>query len=85
MFRNGRLSSKVGVCLSTLGPGATNLLTGIASAKLDHSPVVVITGQTAFERQHKESHQYLDMAKVFEPVTKWSIQIKDSQRIPEMI
>ena len=81
----GRLSSKVGVCLSTLGPGATNLLTGIASAKLDHSPVVVITGQAAFERQHKESHQYLDIAKVFEPATKWSIQIKDSQRIPEMI
>lgn len=81
----GRLSSKVGVCLSTLGPGATNLLTGIASAKLDHSPVVIITGQAAFERQHKESHQYLDIAKVFEPATKWSIQIKDSQRIPEMI
>ncbi|MBA9027459.1 acetolactate synthase large subunit [Peribacillus huizhouensis] len=81
----GRLSNKVGVCLSTLGPGATNLLTGISSAKLDHSPVVVITGQAAFERQHKESHQYLDMAKVFEPATKWSIQIKDSQRIPEII
>lgn len=49
----GRLSKKVGVCLSTLGPGATNLLTGIASAQLDHSPVVALIGQAGVERHHK--------------------------------
>ncbi|MEH7387307.1 acetolactate synthase large subunit [Bacillus sp. JJ1521] len=81
----GRLSRKVGVCLATLGPGATNLLTGIASATLDHSPVVAITGQAGFENQHKESHQYLDIVKMFEPATKWSVQIKDSKTIPKII
>ncbi|WP_045523280.1 acetolactate synthase large subunit [Neobacillus niacini] len=81
----GRLTNRVGVCLATLGPGATNLLTGIASANLDHSPVVAITGQAGFERQHQESHQYLDLVKVFEPATKWSVQIKDSQTIAKII
>src|SRR5687768_6271460 len=81
----GRLSNKAGVCLATLGPGATNLLTGIASANLDYSPVVAITGQAGFERQHQKSHQYLDIVKVFEPATKWSVQIKDSQTISAII
>ncbi|AGK54007.1 acetolactate synthase large subunit [Bacillus sp. 1NLA3E] len=81
----GRLSKKVGVCLSTLGPGATNLMTGIASAHLDHSPVVALIGQAGMERQHKESHQYLDIVKIFEPVTKWSTQIKESQTVPTII
>jgi acetolactate synthase I/II/III large subunit len=81
----GRLSSKVGVCLATLGPGAANLLTGIASANLDHSPVVAITGQAGFERQHLDSHQYVDIVKIFEPATKWSVQIKDPQTISSII
>jgi acetolactate synthase I/II/III large subunit len=81
----GRLTKKVGVCLATLGPGATNLLTGIASANLDHSPVVAITGQAGFEKQHPESHQYLDIVKIFEPATKWSVQIKESQSIAKII
>ena len=71
----GRLTNKVGVCLSTLGPGATNLLTGISSAKLDHSPVVALTGQAALGRQHKDSHQYMDIIKMVEPATKWGVQI----------
>lgn len=81
----GRLSKKAGVCLATLGPGAANLLTGIASATLDHSPVVAITGQAGLERQHLESHQYLDIVKIFEPAAKWSVQIKDSQTISTII
>ena len=60
----GRLAKKAGVCLSTLGPGATNLLTGIASAKLDHSPVIALIGQADVERNHPESHQYLDIVKL---------------------
>lgn len=81
----GRLSGKVGVCLATLGPEATNLLTGIASATLDHSPMVTITGQAALERQHKHSHQYLDVIQIMEPVTKWAIQVKEASAIPEII
>lgn len=81
----GRLSNKVGVCLSTLGPGATNLLTGIASAQLDHSPLLALIGQADVERNHKESHQYLDLVQIFEPVTKWCTQIKDSQTVPAII
>lgn len=80
-----RLSHKAGVCTSTLGPGATNLLTGIASATLDFSPVVALIGQAGFERQHKESHQYLDLVKIFEPAAKWSIQIKDSLTLAEVV
>lgn len=81
----GRLSKKAGVCLATLGPGAANLLTGIASANLDHSPVVAITGQAGFDRQHQESHQYIDIVKLYEPATKWSVQIKDSLSIAKVI
>ncbi len=81
----GRLSNKAGVCLSTLGPGATNLLTGVASAQLDHSPVVALIGQAGVERQHPESHQYIDIVKLFEPATKWCTQIMEAQAIPAAI
>lgn len=81
----GRLTGKAGVCLATLGPGATNLLTGIGDAQLDHAPVVAITGQAGMERMHKESHQYIDVVAMFEPVTKWSIQIKRAETIPEIV
>lgn len=81
----GRLSKRVGVCLSTLGPGATNLLTGISSAQLDHSPVVALIGQAGVDRQHKESHQYIDLIKLFEPITKWSTQIMESETVPSII
>ncbi|MEK5392748.1 thiamine pyrophosphate-binding protein [Margalitia sp. FSL K6-0131] len=81
----GRLSGKAGVCLATLGPGATNLITGLASATLDHSPVVAITGQAGLERQHKHSHQYLDVIQIMDSVTKWAVQIKEASAIPEII
>ncbi|WP_066067677.1 acetolactate synthase large subunit [Neobacillus soli] len=81
----GRITGKPGVCLATLGPGATNLLTGIASANLDHSPVVAITGQKGLEQQHKNTHQYLDISKIYEPVTKWAVQIKAANTIPKII
>jgi acetolactate synthase-1/2/3 large subunit len=81
----GRLTGKAGVCLATLGPGATNLLTGIGDANLDHAPVVAITGQAGLERMHKESHQYIDVVSMFQPVTKWSVQIKRPETIPEIV
>ncbi|ETI67507.1 acetolactate synthase large subunit [Neobacillus vireti] len=81
----GRISGKPGVCLATLGPGATNLLTGVTSANLDHSPLIAITGQTGLEKQHKHTHQYIDIQNVFGPVTKWAVQIKAAETIPEII
>jgi acetolactate synthase-1/2/3 large subunit len=73
------------VCLATLGPGATNLITGIGDANLDHAPVVAITGQAGLERMHKESHQYIDVVGMFQPVTKWSVQIKRPETILEIV
>jgi acetolactate synthase-1/2/3 large subunit len=81
----GRLTGKPGVCLGTLGPGATNLLTGVADAFLDRSPLVAITGQAELERVHKESHQYVDIIGVFHEVTKWNQQIRVPHTIPEIV
>ena len=81
----GRLSSYPGVCLATLGPGATNLLTGVADAQLDRAPLVAITGQAGLERVHKESHQYIDIVGMFEPVTKWSTRITVADTVPEVV
>ncbi len=81
----GRLTGKAGVCLATLGPGATNLVTGIADANLDKSPVVAITGQAGMGRVHKESHQYLDIVSLFTPITKWSATIVHPDTVPEMV
>ncbi|WP_435366047.1 acetolactate synthase large subunit [Haloarchaeobius sp. DYHT-AS-18] len=82
---HGRLTGEAGVCLSTLGPGATNLLTGVADAHLDKSPVVAITGQGGLERLHQESHQALDIVHMFEPVVKWNTQITEAEIIPESV
>lgn len=81
----GRVSKKAGVCLATLGPGGANLLTGLASAKLDHSPVVALIGQADVERQHEESHQYIDLVQMLEPATKWSTQVKESMSAPAVM
>jgi acetolactate synthase-1/2/3 large subunit len=81
----GRLTGKAGVCLSTLGPGATNLITGVADAQLDKSPVVAITGQANLERLHQESHQCLDIVNMFKPITKWNTAISDPDIVPEVI
>ncbi|HEV8537040.1 MAG TPA: acetolactate synthase large subunit [Candidatus Limnocylindria bacterium] len=81
----GRLSSYPGVCLATLGPGATNLLTGIADAQLDRAPLVAITGQAGLERVHKESHQYIDVVRMFGPVTKWSTRVSVAETTPEVV
>ncbi|WP_255169233.1 acetolactate synthase large subunit [Natrononativus amylolyticus] len=82
---HGRLTGDAGVCLATLGPGATNLITGVADAQLDKSPLVAITGQGGRERLHKESHQALDVVRVFEPVVEWNAQITDPEIVPESV
>lgn len=81
----GRLTGKAGVCLSTLGPGATNLMTGVADANLDRAPLVAITGQVGTDRMHIESHQYLDLVAMFAPVTKWNTQIVRPSNTPEIV
>jgi acetolactate synthase I/II/III large subunit len=68
----GRLTGKAGVCLATLGPGATNLVTGVADANFDKAPLVAITGQGGLDRLHHESHQRIDVVRMFESVTKWN-------------
>src|SRR3954451_15320422 len=81
----GRLTGRAGVCLGTLGPGATNLLTGIADAFLDRSPLVALTGQADLQRMHKESHQYIDIVSMFKPVTKWNTRLNAAGVIPEVV
>lgn len=81
----GRLTGKVGVCLATLGPGATNLTTGIASANMDRSRVLAITGQIDSNMLHKESHQNMDVVTMFKPITKWNQSIRNGDNIPEIV
>ncbi|HSB47281.1 MAG TPA: acetolactate synthase large subunit [Candidatus Bilamarchaeum sp.] len=81
----GRIKHKPGVCLSTLGPGAMNLTTGVANANLDHSPLVAITGQSDFRESHFQYHQYIDVVKAFEPITKWNARITSADAIPELV
>ncbi len=81
----GRLTGKPGVCLSTLGPGATNLFTGVADANMDRAPLVAITGQADVRRSHKESHQYINIVNAFAPITKWNTRIAHRDAVPEII
>lgn len=81
----GRLTGKAGVCLSTLGPGATNMITGTADAHLDKAPLVAITGQGSSDRIHKESHQNIDIVSMFRPITKWNASIQNPKSVTEVI
>ncbi len=81
----GRLTGRAGVCLATLGPGATNLITGVADANMDHAPLVAIAGQASTHRLHKESHQVLDLEQMFQPITKYSSRLLTPNTIPEVI
>ena len=81
----GRLTRSAGVCLGTLGPGATNLMTGIADAWLDRSPMVALTGQADLQRMHKESHQYIDVVDMLRPVTKFNARLNSARVIPEIV
>jgi acetolactate synthase-1/2/3 large subunit len=81
----GRLTHKVGLCMSTLGPGATNLTTGVANANMDRSPLLAVTGQTNTDQLHKESHQNMDPITMFKPITKWRWSMRNADSIPEII
>ena len=81
----GRLTGNPAGCLSTLGPGATNLITGVADANMDRAPMIVLTGQGSTDRLHKESHQIMDTVSMFKPVTKWATSIYNPDTIPEIV
>ena len=81
----GRLTGRPAVCLATLGPGATNLITGFADANMDSAPIVGVAGQGASTRMHKESHQILDLVNLFKPISKYSIGIRSPEVVPEIV
>jgi acetolactate synthase I/II/III large subunit len=81
----GRLTGRAGVCLGTLGPGATNLVTAVADSFLDRAPLVALTGQSDLERMHKESHQYVDLIGIMRPVVKWNARVSSPEIIPEVV
>ncbi len=81
----GRLTGRAGVCLSTLGPGATNLVTGVADASLDMAPLLAIAGQAPTARLHKQSHQVIDLVRLFEPVVKFGVRVSSPRTVPEIV
>jgi acetolactate synthase-1/2/3 large subunit len=81
----GRLTGKAGVCLATLGPGVTNLVTGLADANMDRAPVVAIIGQGSTKRLHKESHQNMDSIAMVRPISKWAQSIYSAGNITEVV
>src|SRR5215510_14206658 len=80
-----RVTDVPGVCLVTSGPGATNLLTGVAAAYVAHSPVVVLVGGVSLEHHGKDAFQEYDLVSMFRPVTKLAVQVTKPERIPELM
>lgn len=80
-----RVSGKVGVCIATSGPGATNLITGIADAMLDSVPIVCITGQVANPLIGTDAFQEADIIGMTVPITKWNYQVTKASEIPEIM
>ena len=81
----GRLTGKAGVCSATLGPGAINLLLGVADATTNSTPVLALSAQVGMGRSYKESHQSVDLVSMFAPVTKWSALVATPDAVPEMV
>jgi acetolactate synthase-1/2/3 large subunit len=81
----GRLTGRAGVCSSTLGPGAINLLLGTADANSNSTPLVAISAQVGLNRIYKESHQSVDLLAMFSPVTKWADMVLTAGAVPEMV
>jgi acetolactate synthase-1/2/3 large subunit len=81
----GALTGRAGVCLATLGPGALNLMLGIANAQLDSHPLVALMAQAGLDRLYKESHQVVDLVAVYRPVAKWGDMVTLRDAMPEMV
>jgi acetolactate synthase-1/2/3 large subunit len=82
---HGRLTGELSACLGTLGPGASNLVTGVADGNMDRAPLLVLTGQADSDRLHKESHQNMDVVAMFKPITKWAWSLINPNNIPEVV
>lgn len=80
-----RVSGKVGVCLVTSGPGATNTVTGIADAMIDSTPIIVIAGQVGTAFLGSDAFQEVDLVGITQPITKWSYQIRRAEDVPEAV
>ena len=80
-----RVTGKVGVCIVTSGPGATNAITGIAVAMIDSTPMVVISGQVTSALLGTDAFQETDVVGITQPITKWNYQVKRAEEIPEAI
>lgn len=80
-----RASGRVGVCMATSGPGATNLVTGITTAYMDSSPIVAITGQVSRAMIGRDAFQEADIIGITTPVTKHNFQIRDPREVPEIV
>jgi acetolactate synthase-1/2/3 large subunit len=81
----GRLTGRAGVCSATLGPGAINLLLGVADATTNSTPLLAISAQVGMGRSYKESHQSIDLVSMFAPATKWSALVATPEAVPEMV
>lgn len=81
----GRVTGRAGVCTATLGPGAINLLLGVADAQMDSTPLVAITAQVGLNRIYKETHQFVDLVSMFKPVSKWANTVLTPDSVPEMV
>lgn len=81
----GKLTGQPGVCLSTLGPGATNMMTGTASAALDRNPLIVITAQTDVPLQYEGTHQYINTIEMYRPIVKWNASIESIPVLPKIV
>src|SRR6188472_2536647 len=81
----GRLTGRAGVCSATLGPGAINLLLGVADATTNSTPVLALSAQVGMQRSYKESHQSVDLVSMFTPATKWSALVATPGSVPEMV
>ncbi len=81
----GRLTGKAGVCFSTLGPGATNLVTGVAHAQLIGAPLVSISGQKAIRENRQARFQLIDIVSMMRPITKDAVSIADPGMVPTIL
>jgi acetolactate synthase-1/2/3 large subunit len=81
----GRLTGKAGVCSATLGPGAINLLLGVADATTNSTPLIALSAQVGMNRSYKESHQSVDLVPMFVPATKWAALVTTPGAVPEMV
>src|SRR5947209_7191694 len=81
----GRLTGRAGVCSATLGPGAINMLLGVADATTNSAPLVALSAQVGLNRIYKESHQSVDLVSMYAPITKWASTVLGGDAIPEML